>query len=154
MSINYNNKVKINRPSWDEYFINIAEVISTRSHDAETKVGAVIIDINKRILSTGYNGFPSGYDDSKLPNLRPDKYPFMVHAEMNAIIYAKQSLQDCTIYTTHSPCKDCVKAIISSGIKSIIFKHPYINDDFELIKNITKIYGLEFKLYDQELSPI
>ena len=121
------------RPSWDEYFIAIAEAVSKRSHDAETQVGVVIVDVDNRILTTGYNGFPAGANDSELPNMRPDKYPFTVHAEINAIAVSRHDLRNSTLYCTYSPCRDCAKAIIASGIKTVVYKTAYLNDDSESI---------------------
>lgn len=138
IKIDFNNKKKIERPSWDEYFLNIAEAVSSRSHDAETQVGIVIVDENKRILSTGYNGFPPGAEDHLLPNLRPDKYPFMVHAEINAIVASRQDLRNSSLYSTHSPCRECAKAIVTAGIKKVIYKQSYKNDDHEFVEKFLK----------------
>ena len=113
------------RPSWDEYFLQLTQVISTRSHDAETKVGAVIVDKKNRILATGYNGFPPGVFNTYLPTNRPEKYNYMIHAEINAIIYAKRDLKGSTLYCTHSPCIDCAKGIITAGIEKVVYIHPY-----------------------------
>jgi len=116
----------MNRPNWKQYFINIAEVVATRSHDAQTQVGAVIVDKQNRIVSTGYNGFPPGSNDDNLPTKRPEKYPYMIHAEMNAIINSKQSLHGTTLYCTLMPCHECCKAIISAGITTVVYKDDYI----------------------------
>lgn len=147
VKIDYDNKKPVSRPSWDEYFLNIAEVVSKRSHDGETQVGVVVVDENKRILATGYNGFPPGCDDKKLPNLRPDKYPFMVHAEINAIAASRQDLRNSTLYCTYSPCRDCAKAIITAGIKRVIFKSAYKNEDYEFVMNFMKSCGIDVKKF-------
>ncbi len=76
----------MNRPTWDEYLMAFAELASTRSHDSETKHGAVIVDPDHRILGMGYNGLPRHGNESKYPTTRPLKYPYMIHAEMNAIL--------------------------------------------------------------------
>jgi dCMP deaminase len=143
IEVNLNNRKPLKRPSWEEYFLNIALAVSARSHDGETHVGSVIVDENKRILSTGYNGFPPGAEDHILPNLRPDKYPFMVHAEMNAIVSSKQNLQSATMFSTHSPCRECAKAIITAGIKNVIFKNSYKNDDHEFVAKFLKSCGVK-----------
>ena len=142
IKINFDNKKIIERPSWDDYFLNIAEAVSLRSHDAETQVGIVIVDENKRILATGYNGFPPGAEDHLLPNLRPDKYPFMVHAEINAIAASRQDLRNSSIYSTHSPCRECAKAIITAGIKKVTFRHSYKNDDHEFVEKFLTSCGV------------
>jgi len=110
---------------WSHYFFDIVEVVKERSKDAETKVGCVIVDKNNRILSTGYNSFPSGCDDSKLPDTRPDKYPYMVHAEINALLYAKTDLHGASLYCNISPCSDCAKAIVTAGVTKVYFLEPY-----------------------------
>lgn len=145
ININYENKKIIERPSWDEYFIGIAEAVSKRSHDGETQVGVVIVDENKRILATGYNGFPPGCDDTELPNLRPDKYPFMVHAEINAIAASRQDLRNSSLYCTFSPCRDCAKAIITAGVKKIVFRTAYKNEDYEFVMNFMRSCGIEVR---------
>ncbi|APJ05204.1 hypothetical protein AXG55_13725 [Silvanigrella aquatica] len=133
----------IERPPWDKYFIGIAEAVAKRSHDGETQVGVVIIDENKRILATGYNGFPPGCDDTTLPNLRPDKYPFMVHAEINAIAASRQDLRNSALYCTYSPCRDCAKAIITAGVKKVVFKTAYKNEDYEFVINFMRSCGID-----------
>lgn len=107
------------RPDWHSYFLKICEIASTRSHDAQTQHGAVIVDSHNRIVSTGYNGFPAGSPDTDFPNLRPEKYAFMIHAEMNAIISAQRPLNDCRIYVTGIPCARCLIHIASTGMREI-----------------------------------
>ncbi len=133
IEINYANRRDMERPCWDEYFLAIADVVSRRSHDPETQVGAVVVDANRRIIATGYNGFPPGCDDAHLPNLRPDKYPFMVHAEMNAIASSRTDLRAATFYVTSSPCLECAKAIITTGAREVVFKSFYANADHEFV---------------------
>lgn len=142
IKIDFKNKKTVNRPTWDEYFLNIAKAVSLRSHDAETQVGVVIVDENKRILTTGYNGFPPGAEDHVLPNLRPDKYPFMVHAELNAIAASRQDLRNSSLFSTHSPCRECAKAIITAGIKKVTYAHSYKNDDHEFVEKFLKSCGV------------
>lgn len=145
-------KKEIVRPSWDEYFILIAQAVASRSHDAETQVGAVIVDENHRILSTGYNGFPPGCDDHNLPNLRPDKYPYMVHAELNAIASSRQDLRNATLYSTYSPCGECAKAIVTAGIKRVVYRTAYANDNFQFINKFFQECGLVFQAEHSELQ--
>ena len=142
IQIDLNNKQAIERPGWDDYFLNIAQAVSLRSHDAQTKVGIVIVDENKRILATGYNGFPPGLEDNNLPNLRPDKYPFMVHGEINAIAACRQDLRSSTLYSTHSPCRDCAKAIITAGVKKVVYLNSYVNDDHDFVEKFLMSCGL------------
>ena len=143
IAINYANKTEKKRPAWDEYFLTIAEAVAQRSHDGETSVGVVVVDESRRILATGYNGFPPGCKDADLPNLRPDKYPFMVHAEMNAIASSRQDLRNSTLYVTWSPCRDCAKAIITAGIRKVVYKREYKSEDYDFVIDFLKSCGLE-----------
>ena len=113
--------------SWDEYFMGVALLAAQRSKDPSTQVGACIVDANNRILSTGYNGFPKGCSDDEFPWNRDDtlgetKYPFVVHAELNAILNASgKSLAGATLYVALFPCNECAKAIIQSGIAEVVY---------------------------------
>ena len=113
--------------SWDEYFMGVALLAAMRSKDPSTQVGACIVGGDNRILSTGYNGFPSGCSDEDFPWERDGgfcdtKYPYVVHAELNAILNARgKNLTGAKIYVALFPCNECAKAIIQSGIKEIIY---------------------------------
>ena len=114
--------------SWDDYFISIAILASKRSKDPSTQVGACIVDKDSnRILGQGYNGFPIGCDDDDFPWERDGeyidtKYPYVVHAEANAILSCKvDSLDNAKLYVTLFPCENCCKLIIQSGIKGILY---------------------------------
>ena len=113
--------------SWDEYFMGVALLAAQRSKDPSTQVGACIVDQNKKILSTGYNGFPYGCSDDEFPwnrdeSLGDTKYQFVVHAELNAILNASEkNLRGATVYVGLFPCNECAKAIIQSGIKEVIY---------------------------------
>ncbi|MBO7195734.1 MAG: dCMP deaminase family protein [Clostridia bacterium] len=120
--------------SWDEYFMGVAILASQRSKDPSTQVGACIIDTDKRILSTGYNGFPQGCSDDEFPwnrdeSLGETKYQYVVHAELNAILNASgKKLAGSTVYVGLFPCHECAKAIIQSGIKEIIYLSDKYHD--------------------------
>ncbi len=111
--------------SWDEYFMGVAILASKRSKDPNTQVGACIVNEENIILSTGYNGFPAGCSDDEYPWAREGentKYPYVVHAELNAILNANgKSLRNSRIYVALFPCNECAKAIIQSGIKEVIY---------------------------------
>ncbi len=119
--------------SWDEYFMGVALLAGERSKDPSTQVGACIVDMQNRILSTGYNGFPKGCSDDIFPwNRNPEKgetkYPFVVHAELNAILNNRgKSLADSKIYVGLFPCHECAKAIIQAGISEVI----YLSDKYK-----------------------
>lgn len=113
------------RLSWDQFFMSMAELTATRSKDPSTKVGAVIVDYNRRVIGLGYNGFPRGVDDR--PERYTDKkikYSLVVHAEANAIVNSFTGLSDTTIYTTMFPCSSCTKLIIQSGISRVVCPPP------------------------------
>lgn len=109
------------RPNWDSYLSAIAVLIATRSHDPDTKHGAVVVDADHRILGLGYNGLPRGGDESQYPTMRPDKYPFMVHAELNAILNCAHRPEGGTIYVTGCPCTRCMLVIIQAGLLRAVY---------------------------------
>ena len=113
--------------TWDEYFMGLAHLSAFRSKDPSTQVGAVIVDESHRVVSIGYNGLPRGCSDDEFPweregNVLETKYPFVVHAELNAILNSRNNVKDCTIYVSLFPCNECDKAIIQSGIKKIVYE--------------------------------
>ena len=113
--------------SWDEYFMGVAMLASRRSKDPNTQVGACIVSGDNIILSTGYNGFPIGCSDDEYPWDREGgegqtKYPYVVHAELNAILNASgKSLKGARLYVDLFPCNECAKAIIQSGIREVVY---------------------------------
>ncbi len=105
----------------DVCFLEIAKTFSKRSHDSQTQHGCVLVK-NDRIISTGFNGFPSGFPDDKLPNMRPGKYVYIIHSEVNAIINAAKngiSTNGAVAYITGRPCIECLKALIQAGVKKL-----------------------------------
>lgn len=123
--------------SWKDYFMTIAFVTSMRSKDPNTQVGACIVNQDNKIVGTGYNGMPNGCSDDDMPwgnyegcssaSAENTKYPYVCHAELNAILNCVSDLRGCTIYSTLHPCNECAKAIIQSGIKKVIYsqnKYP------------------------------
>lgn len=119
--------------SWDEYFMGIAQLSALRSKDPNTQVGACLISPDKRIIGVGYNGFPSGCDETCFSWEREGdplntKYPYVVHAEQNAIFNSNASLKGATCYVTLFPCQECAKALIQTGVKQIVYlTNPYNN---------------------------
>lgn len=122
-------KKRENYLTWDEYFMAIAKLSAMRSKDPSTQVGACIVDKNNRILSIGYNGAPNGYNDDIFPwdregNELETKYPYVVHAERNAILNYRGSRKDfegAKIYVDLFPCNECAKEIIQAGISEVIY---------------------------------
>jgi dCMP deaminase len=108
------------RPSWDEYFLAIAEQISRRSPDPSTRHGCVLVDRDMRVISTGYNGPVSGLPNDMVPLERPSKYDWMIHAEDNAVAFARCDLRDATAYVTGTPCAACFRRLLQCGIRRIV----------------------------------
>ena len=114
--------------TWDEYFIHISKAVASKSKDPSTKIGAVIVDENHRPISFGYNGLPQGVKEEFLTlTERPLKYHYVIHAEMNAILFAKRDLSGCTLYCEYAPCDACLKHIIQAGIKEVIYEKLFVN---------------------------
>lgn len=113
--------------SWDEYFMGVAILSGMRSKDPSTQVGACIVSNDNKILSMGYNGFPIGCSDDEFPWEREgdpldNKYLYSTHSELNAILnYRGGSLEGAKLYVTLFPCNECAKAIIQSGIKTLVY---------------------------------
>ncbi len=121
--------------SWDEYFMGVALLSSYRSKDPNTKVGACIVNKKNRIVGIGYNGFPYGCEDSIYPwdnakdkKFLDTKYPYVVHAEPNAILNSSEPLEGATLYVSLFPCNECAKLIIQSGIKHIVYMSDKYHD--------------------------
>ena len=111
--------------NWDEYFMGIAMLAAMRSKDPNTQVGACIVSQDNIIISTGYNGMPKGCSDDEYPWDREGddtKYPYVVHAELNAVLNANgRDLRGSKLYVALFPCNECAKAIIQSGIREILY---------------------------------
>lgn len=119
--------------SWDEYFMGVALLSAKRSKDPSTQVGACIVSDKNKIVGAGYNGLPMGCDDDEFPwekqgKFLDTKYPYICHAELNAILNnIGMDLKGCKIYTALFPCNECSKAIIQSGITEVI----YLSDKYK-----------------------
>lgn len=131
---------KITHSDWNKRFMELADFISKWSRDPSTKVGAVITDKNHRIISTGYNGFAKGVKDLEDRYFDRDiKYKMVLHAEENAIMFAKQRLDDCEIFVTKlPPCSHCAALIIQSGIKDVHMQDIEIPERWKTSFNMTK----------------
>lgn len=116
---------------WNRRFLDLCEHIATWSKDPSTKLGSVIVDDKKRIVSVGYNGFPRGvFDFEERYNDRPTKYLFVAHAERNALDNAPMMVDNCTMYVTLLPCNECAKSIIQKGITTVVTYRPEREDVF------------------------
>jgi len=118
---------------WDRTFLEMAQVVAKRSKDPSTKVGAVIADASHVIVSVGFNGPPAPMNDAIVPwHERPLKYSYVIHAEMNAILFGLASrgkLTDCTLYTTEFPCSKCVLFLAHScvNIRDVVYAGNFSN---------------------------
>jgi len=147
------------RPSWDEYFVEIARQVATRSTCLRRSVGALIVR-DKRILSTGYNGAPRGLEHCDVVGCLREKLGIPsgqrqeicrgLHAEQNAIIQAALhgvSIEGGTIYVTHQPCITCAKMIINSGIVRVVCANTYPD---ELARQMLDEAGVELSVWGAE----
>lgn len=142
--------------SWDEYFMGIALLSAKRSKDPSTQVGACIVNQFNKIVGIGYNGFPIGCSDDDLPWARTagsdneTKYPYVVHAEANAILNSTKDLHGARIYVALFPCNECTKLIIQSGIKEILYlSDKYKDTDIvKASKRMLQMAGVTFRQID------
>ena len=139
--------------SWDEYFMGIALLAAHRSKDPNTQVGACIVSPENIIISTGYNGMPKGCSDDEYPWEREGgetKYPYVVHAELNAILNANgRDLRGSKLYVALFPCNECAKAIIQSGIREIIYLSDKYHDTNASIasRRLFNMAGVKYRAY-------
>ncbi len=110
-----------NRLTFDDYFMVQTLWAKTRSPDTSTQCGCIIVDKRGRIIGQGYNGYPRGIDDDKMPQTRPEKYPPIIHSEENAILNVTGDLEGATVYVTGPPCTHCWAHIIQVGIKRVVY---------------------------------
>lgn len=142
--------------SWDEYFMGVAKLSSMRSKDPNTQVGACIVSADHKILSMGYNGFPKGCSDDDFPWAREgdpldNKYFYTTHSELNAILnYRGGSLEGSILYVSLFPCNECAKAIIQSGIKTVVYDEDKYKNTPGVIasKRMLRAAGVEIRKYE------
>lgn len=147
--------------SWDQYFMGVAILSSMRSKDPNTQVGACIVNEDKRIVGVGYNGFPAGCSDEALPWDREGewietKYPYVCHAELNAILNSNHKLNNCTLYVGLFPCNECAKAIIQSGIKRIVYLSDKYKDtdNTKASKRMLDVAGVKYEQLKVDIDEI
>ncbi|CAH0480379.1 unnamed protein product [Peronospora belbahrii] len=128
--------------SWDDYFMSVAFLSAMRSKDPSTQVGACIVNPDRKIVGIGYNGFPNRCGDDELPWARESetnspldtKYPYVCHAEMNAILNKNSTdVKGCTIYVALFPCNECAKLIIQSGISRVVYCSDKYKHDWKFV---------------------
>lgn len=136
--------------------MSIAILSAQRSKDPSSKVGACIVSDEHRVLSLGYNGMPSGIDETKISWERQadseldTKYPYVCHAELNAILNSNHNLKNSTCYVTLFPCNECAKAIIQSGIKKVVYLEEKYPDSLQDIasKKLLSLANIKVEKYN------
>ncbi|SMC38270.1 deoxycytidylate deaminase [Sporomusa malonica] len=147
------DKTELDRPSWDEYFMNITNVVATRSTCLRRQIGAVIVK-DQRLLSTGYNGAPSGLAHcgetgcvravNQVPSGERQELCRGLHAEQSAVVQAARygvSIHGATIYSTHQPCSACTKILLNAGIKRVVYQYSYPD---KLAEQLIAEAGIEY----------
>lgn len=140
--------------NWDIRFLELAELVASWSKDPSTKVGAVIVDENNRVVSLGFNGFPRGISDCPtLYSERSSKYERVLHAEQNALAFSpRRDLQGCTLYTWPlPPCNRCALEIIQAGISRVVTQESPIgyvrwSESFTLMVDLLGEAGVELEI--------
>ena len=140
--------------SWGEAFIQMCRIIAQRSKDPNTQTGACIVSQKNIIISFGYNGFPRGCNDDVLPwdregEFAKTKYPYVVHAEENAVLNAPCSTEGAKMYCSLFPCNECTKVIIQKGIQEIIYESDKYHDAKEYIasRKMLNMAGIKYRQY-------
>ena len=155
-----NTDKRKNVPSKTNVYMAMAKLISKRSKDPNTQVGAVIVSRDDRILSVGYNGFPNGCSDDEFPWARSakreydTKYPYVVHAELNAILNFRgdnKAFEGSTLYVTLFPCHECAKAIIQSGITRLVYLDNKYNDTEDFKESLRMLRAASIMIDSYEL---
>ena len=150
------NEKRTDYISWDEYFMAVAKLAGMRSKDPNSQVGSCIVSQDNKILSMGYNGFPIGCSDDEYPWTREDedplktKYLYVTHSELNAILnYRGGSLEGSKLYVSMFPCNECAKAIIQSGIKTLIYEVNKYPDSASVLASMRMLQsaGVEVRKY-------
>ncbi|MGN0334272.1 MAG: deoxycytidylate deaminase [Lachnospiraceae bacterium] len=141
--------------SWDEYFMGIAKLSGMRSKDPNTQVGACIVSREHKILSVGYNGFPTGCSDDEFPWARvggelDTKYLYVTHSELNAILNYRGNLEGSILYVSMFPCNECAKAIIQAGIKKVVYGNNKYDGTASVVASMKMLdaAGVEYCHYE------
>lgn len=140
--------------TWQETFMLLADLVAQRSKDPNSQVGACIVNDQNIVVGLGYNGFPRGCSDDKLPWGREGKtldtkYAYVVHAEANAILNSSTPVKNCQLYVNLFPCNECAKLIIQSGIKEVIYSDDKYKDldTTKASKKMLKLAGITLKKF-------
>ncbi|WP_297598712.1 cytidine/deoxycytidylate deaminase family protein [uncultured Cetobacterium sp.] len=152
---------RTNYIDWDEYFMGVAILSAKRSKDPGTQVGACIVTPDKRIVGVGYNGLPAGCSDDDFPwnrdgDFLENKYAYVCHAELNAILNSTKNLKSCTIYVDLFPCNECAKSIIQSGISEVVYlSDKYSNSDSNIAsKKLLNAAGIKLRQLEPKFDEL
>lgn len=138
-------------PSWDQTWVSMVKIISRRSKDPRTQVGAIAVSPDNRQATTGYNGFPIAIEDTIKRWESPTKYDFVVHAEENAILNSPVRLDGWTLYVTIPPCKRCAPKIVQAGIRRVVYiREPSSESllDYKFSERMFEEAGVEFERFN------
>lgn len=141
--------------NWEEYFCGLVSLTAMRSKDPNTQVGAVVVNDEKRIIGMGYNGMPNGDDTfpwGREGNLEDTKYPYVVHAEMNAILNTTAPTKGSSLYVSLFPCSNCAKFIVQAGIKEICFMDDKYHDTDDA--KVSRIIFEKAGVKTRKVSPV
>lgn len=146
----YNFYTMNRKISWEEYFLGLVQLSAMRSKDPNTQVGAVVVNQDNRIIGMGYNGMPNGDDTFPWTREGEDKdtkYPYVVHAELNAILNTTAPTKGSSLYVSLFPCSACAKLIVQSGIKEVCFIDDKYHDtkDAEIARIIFDKSGVKYR---------
>ncbi len=139
--------------NWDDYFMEMCNIVSKRSKDPSTQHGAVLVDEMHRVISTGYNGGCRKINDELIDWSRPNKYSYVLHAEENALWTAeKKYLDNCTIYVTGPPCSRCMLRLAHLGVSRIVYgsrsSRCVDEEDWKISKNIVELSNIKLESYE------
>lgn len=140
----------IDRPSWDSYFISLAHQVKLRSLDSQTKCGCVLVRQDNTPLGFGYNSPVRGVDDNLIPNVRPAKYIFYIHSELNALLNCLRngiSTLNAKAYVTGLPCPHCLQSMYQSGITEVIYDTSETSSKPHMVDNAETELFYEIFLY-------
>ena len=142
---------RFGRPNWDDYFMAIAMLVTTRSMDKNTRHATLLVDDKHRIISLGYNGPPRNAIDENVPLEAPGKRPWFIHSELNSIFNAKDSLEGTTAYITGRPCGECFRSLLQVGVKRVVYgpikSSSFTEDSTKVVEEMLVGQDVEFEEY-------
>lgn len=142
-------------PRWTQRFLDLAEVVAQWSKDPSLKCGAVVVNQKHRVVGLGYNGFPDRIADKpEWLEDRDEKYPMIIHAEVNAILNATASVDGCSLFVTSMPCHDCAKFIVQAGIAEVHYQHHTTGPQAEYLTRWADRVAIARTVFDRAGVPM